>query len=104
MGRLPFWRAAIAAAAFGLAPQAALAAPTPVFEASATTVRPEQAAFLYRTLLGAGWQGLEPADYVSPQLDDQLASPDPQTRRQAEAQLVEAVVRYANHVRRGRTP
>jgi len=95
---------AVAAAIGFIQPMGAAAAPAVETAATAAPLRADQSGVLYRILLGAGWHGLEVADYLTPQLDQLLASADPAARRLGEAQLFEAAARYAHDLRRGRTP
>lgn len=66
-------------------------------------ITPAEAAVLYRALLGADWQGLRSADYLTPEIEQLLTSPDPTRQDQASARLFEATIRFAQDLKQGRT-
>jgi murein L,D-transpeptidase YcbB/YkuD len=102
------WRiafAAIALWAFAVQPSAQAQAPAGVERPASTgALRPGQAESLWRMMASAELEGLSPNDYVDRALEAQLGAPDPRRRQAGEASLVEAAVRFAQHVRSGRTP
>jgi len=79
-------------------------APPTAAESAATQVplRPDQVALLQRTLAQAETHGFAHNAYTPAGLDAALASRDPGARRQGQAALVGAVLRYAHDVRVGR--
>jgi murein L,D-transpeptidase YcbB/YkuD len=83
-----------------IGPKALVVAAAPLPGPMVATPRPDQAAVLYRTLLAADRVGLDPAD-LTPALDRLLSSGQQDA---TDTHLVEAAVRYAADLRRGRTP
>ena len=73
-----------------------LSAPPPV------NLRPGQIVLLERTLAQADSQGFEHGEFVPSGLDDLLQSRNPDDRRNGQAQLIAATLRYAQAVHAGR--
>ncbi len=87
-----------AAAPQALAP-APPAAPTPI-----PVLRADQIQLLEQTLAQADSHGFDAGEFAPPKVDTQLQSNDPITRQLGQAQLIDAVFRYARAVHTGRLP
>ncbi len=71
---------------------------------TAIQVKPEQIELLKQALEQADVHGLDPAEFIVPNLDAMLASADPATRQAAQALFVGKVLAYARAVHSGRLP
>jgi murein L,D-transpeptidase YcbB/YkuD len=78
-----------------------LAGATPP-QAEQVALRPDQVALVERTLEQAETQGFPHAAFTAPGVDALLQSRNPDVRRQGEAQLIAALLRYAHDVHSGR--
>jgi murein L,D-transpeptidase YcbB/YkuD len=78
-----------------------LAGATPP-QAAQMAIRPDQIALIERTLAEAETQGFPHDAFTPPGVDALLQSRDPGARRQGQAQLIAALLRYAHDVHSGR--
>jgi murein L,D-transpeptidase YcbB/YkuD len=93
---------ALALAAWAAAQSPPSSAPPSISAPPQVNLKPGQIVLLERTLAQADSQGFEHDEFASPGLDALLQSRNPDDRRSGQAQLIAAVLRYAQAVHSGR--